>query len=266
MAEQTDNKADAAAEKAYADASGEVSVREIADAVEADAPKPQPDTSKIAKAVKAEVAAKAAPPKPAAKKKAAAAKSRAKPVRKTPTRQKSAAKPGNRSAEAAPRAKSPTISSKDTIMASAKTTNQTSTDFAKTAQNAATELQTRARAAYDKAQAYAGDVTEFNKGNFEAFVEAGKIFTNGMQTIARSEAEAAKSAFETATADLKALAAVKSPTELFKLQGEIARRNFDAAVAHYSRNAEVSMKLANDAFAPLSSRVSLAAEKVSQAA
>ena len=47
-----------------------------------------------------------------------------------------------------------------------------------------------------------------------------------------------KGAFETVTADLKAMAAIKNPTELFKLQGEIARRNFDAAVARASINVD----------------------------
>lgn len=255
MADRPDIKADAAAEKAYADASDQVSARKIADAVEAGAPKAEPDTGKIAEAVEA----KPAPKKAAAKKKVAAAKPKAKPARKAPAKPRFPVEPGARAAK--PVSKSPISELKDTIMATAKTT-----DFTKTAQDAAAELQNRAKAAYEKAQAYAGEMTEFNKGNFEAFVESGKIFASGMQTIARNEAEAAKGAFETTTTDLKALAGVKSPTELFKLQGEIARRNFDAAVAHYSKSAEVSMKLANDAFAPLSNRLSLAAEKASQAA
>ncbi|MFA9200121.1 MAG: phasin family protein [Cypionkella sp.] len=140
----------------------------------------------------------------------------------------------------------------------------TTTDFA--ADSTAADAQTRVQAAYEKFQSYAGEMTEMTKGNLEAVVEAGKILGQGMQDIARGEVEAAKGAFETLTADLKALAAVKSPTELFKLQGEIARRNFDTLVARTSRNAEVGMKLANDAFAPISTRMSLAAERFSNAA
>ena len=132
--------------------------------------------------------------------------------------------------------------------------------------SAAADAQTRAKAAFDKFLGFAGLVNEFTKGNVEALVESGKILGAGVQDMARGEFEAAKGAFETATADLKAMAAVKSPTELFKLQGEIARRNFDAAVARASKNAEVSVKLANDAFAPISSRMSLAAERLSNAA
>ena len=75
-----------------------------------------------------------------------------------------------------------------------------------------------------------------------------------------------KSAFETMTADVKELAAVKSPADFFKLQGEILRRNFDTAMATGSKRSEALVKLANDAFAPVQTRVSLAIEKVKQAA
>jgi phasin family protein len=257
----TDAKADAAAEKAYAAAAGDTATKPVA------APAPAP--AKIDTAV-AEV--KAAPKKPVARKakpaaKKMVAKKAAKVVapKKTAPRAKPTTKVARPTALKAPaKTAGSTVSQlKDKIMATTKTTT---TDFTKTAKEAAADVQTRAKAAYDKLQAYAGEVTEFTKGNVEALVESGKIIGAGVQDLARGEVEAAKGAFETATADLKAMVAVKSPTELFKLQGEIARRNFDAAVARASKNAEVSLKLANDAFAPLSSRMSLAAEKISQAA
>lgn len=272
-------KADAAAEKAYAEASSEVSPKApVAEAKKADAPvvaAPAPaTTSKIDKAV---AAVKAAPVKKAAKvKKPVAAKktapkvtpphAKSAPVKKVvKARKKVVAKAKPATPTAAKIAKTPIVTPvsklKDKIMATAKTT-----DFTKTVKDMAADAQTKAKAAYDKMQAYAGDMTEFTKGNVEALVESGKILGAGVQDMARGEVEAAKGAFETATADLKAMAAIKSPAELFKLQGEIARRNFDAAVAHYSKNAEVSMKLANEAFAPLSTRMSLAAEKISKAA
>lgn len=276
-------KADAAAEKAYAEAASEVSPKApVVEAKKAETPVAAPPapaaTPKIDKAV---AAVKAAPIKKAAKAKkpAAARKTTPKPTapaaksapvkkvvkarKKVVAKAKPAAKPA--APKAAKIAKTPVITPvsklKDKIMATAKTT-----DFTKTVKDMAADAQTKAKAAYDKMQAYAGDVTEFTKGNVEAIVESGKILGAGVQDMARGEVEAAKGAFETATADLKAMAAIKSPAELFKLQGEIARRNFDAAVAHYSKNAEVSMKLANEAFAPLSNRMSLAAEKISKAA
>lgn len=183
-------------------------------------------------------------------------------VKRAAERKPRAAKAPVRKADkaTAPSKISPVTKLKDKIMAT------DTTDFTATVQNVAADAQARAKAAYEKLQAYAGEATELAKGNVDAIVESGKILGAGVQDLARSEVEAAKGAFETVTADLKALVAVKSPAELFKLQGEIARRNFDAAVARASRNAEVSMKLANEAFAPISSRMSVVAEKISKAA
>jgi phasin family protein len=156
----------------------------------------------------------------------------------------------------------PTITElKEKIMATAKTP-----DFAKPVTEAIGEFQTKAKAAYDKGTEAITEATEFAKGNVEALVESGKIFAAGAQDLGKTYVEEAKSAYETLTADLKEMAAIKSPTELFQLQGKIMRRNFDMMVATGSKNTEAAMKLANDAFAPISGRVSLAAEKLAKVA
>lgn len=245
-----DPKADAAAEKAYAQASGDVSPKK------GDTPA-KPAAAKIDGAV---TKVKAAPKTAKRAAKPAAAKRAVKKAAKAVAAPRKAAKTAS-PVRAPARPASALSKLKDTLM-----TTNTTTDFAQTVKETAAQAQTRAKAAYDRVQAYSGEMTELTKGNVEALVESGKILGTGIQQIARTEIEAARSAFETATADLKAMAAVKSPTELFKLQGEIARRNFDAIVARASKNAEVSMKLASDAFAPISNRVSLAAERLSKAA
>jgi phasin family protein len=150
---------------------------------------------------------------------------------------------------------------KEKIMANAKTA-----DFSKPFADAASEFQSKAKAAFDKGAELAAEASEFAKGNAEAAVESGKIYAAGVQELSKGYVEEARSAYETLTADLKELAAVKSPAELFQLQGKIARRNFDAAVAFGSKNADAVLKLVNETFAPVSNRVSLAAEKISKAA
>jgi phasin family protein len=129
-----------------------------------------------------------------------------------------------------------------------------------------TEAQDRAKLAFEKSQALFGEAGEFTKGNVEALVESGKILAAGLQDMGKDYVAEGKTALETVQADIKELAAVKSPADFFKLQGEILRRNFDAAVATGSKRSEAALKLAGDAFAPLSTRVSLAVEKVKQAA
>jgi len=97
-------------------------------------------------------------------------------------------------------------------------------------------------------------------------VESGKILASGTQALGKEYVAETKTAFDTMTADLKNLAAIKSPTELFQLQGKLARRNFDHAVAFSSKSSESLLKLANEVFAPISNRVSLAVDKISKAA
>jgi phasin family protein len=193
--------------------------------------------------------------KPAAKK--VAAKKPAAP--KKPVAAKKVAPKATKPA-AAPKT-NPVTKIKDTIMATAK-----NTDITATAKDMLADVQTRAKTAYAKTAELAGEAGEFGKANVEAVVESGKIFFAGAQNIVKSDLETGKAVLETVTEDAKKVAAVKSPTELMQLQGEIARRNFDAMVAFGSKRTETLMKLYNDAFAPISNRVSVAAEKISKAA
>lgn len=244
MATNATSKIDAAAEKAYAEAAANVE----------------------AKAAPAKKVVKAAPKKTATKK-VTAKKTAVKKVATKKTVAKKAAVSKKTAKKAAPKKAKPTANTnpisqiKDTIMAKAKTT-----DFAKTAKEMVADVQARAKTAYAKTGELTTEVTEFSKGNVEAFVESGKILFAGVQELGREDVESGKSAIETVTADVKKMAAVKSPTEFMQLQGELARRNFDAAIAFGSKRSEALVKLYNDAFAPISNRVSLAAEKVKKAA
>jgi phasin family protein len=120
--------------------------------------------------------------------------------------------------------------------------------------------------AQEKAKAAFGDAGEFAKGNVEAVVESSKILATGLQEMTKGYVAETKSAFEAMTADVKELTTVKSPTEFFEKQSALLRKNFDAAVAASSKNSEAMLKLANEAFQPISTRVSLAVEKIKKAA
>ena len=269
------------AEKAYAEAAAEakpVEAKELkaeaTPAVSAPAQQKAPEPKAAPKPAMVKTS-KAPPKKRAARSRTA--KSAARPAR-VPTRAK-AAKPAAQAAkvrrptpakQAPPKtfAATPTVSElptlselKDKIMATAKTT-----DFTKPINEAIGEFQTRAKEAYEKSSETLAEATEFAKDNIEAVVESGKILAGGAQDLGKTYVEEAKSAYETLTSDLKELAAVKSPTELFQLQGKIARRNFDAMVAASSKNTEAMIKLYREAFAPISGRVNVAAEKLTQVA
>ena len=262
----TTQKADTAAEKAYA-AAAEGTAPKV-DTAKTDTPKveaPKADTPKVDAAVAAVKAAAAPAVKKVAKPAAKAVKVTAKRTVKTAAAKAPVAKTKtvSKTKTAIANTKSTVSNMKDKIMATTKT--QT-TDFTARVKDVVAGAQDRAQTVYAKGTEYFGDYTAFNKGNLEAVVASGKILAGGMQDMGRTYVAEAKTAFATMTADVKEVAAVKSPTELFQLQGKMLRRNLDSAVSYTSKNTEMMVKLANDAFAPLSSRVSLAVEKVRKAA
>jgi hypothetical protein len=249
----------------------ETPVAEVAAAVPVAAPKakpvPKPAAVKVAKPAVAEAVVAPAPK----------LRKAAKPAAKTITRKVKVAAPKPVTAKTAPKAapkpvaakiaatlKTPSVSKlKDTIMATAKTKT---TDFTADIKSAAAGVQEKAKAVFAKGSEVVSEATEFAKGNVEAVVASGKILAAGVQDLGTTYVAEGKSAFETLTADVKAFAAVKSPTDFFKLQSEVLRRNFDAAVATGSKNSEAFIKLANETVAPISGRVSLVIEKVKKAA
>lgn len=128
-------------------------------------------------------------------------------------------------------------------------------------QGAVTEAQAKAKAAFEKSSVAFGEAGDFAKGNVEAVLESGKILAEGLQGFGSEMVTEGRTAFETFTGDIKELAAAKSPTDFFKLQGDIMRKNFDSAVAYGSKNSEAALKLFSDTMAPISGRVSVAVEK-----
>lgn len=243
----SNTKTHSAAEKAFAEAS-EKKIDEAASA------KPAVDADAIAKAV-------AAPAKTSTPSKPASPKKSAKPAKQ---KKKAATKSAKRVAKAEAPKPTPNSKMKDNTMATANTAD--TRNLNDTVKNAAANAKGRLKGAVDKGTEMTAETVAFQKGNLEALVESGKVFASGLQNMGRDYVEDTRAAIETAQDDVRKMAAVKSPTELFQLQGEIARRNFDSAVATVSKNSEAFLKLANEAFAPMSSRMSLAAEKFSKAA
>lgn len=165
-----------------------------------------------------------------------------------------------------PKAAAPTTAAPKTVLQQLKEKTMETTEFTTKLKSAVGEAQAKAKEAFDKGAATFGEYSEFSKGNLEAVVASGKILASGMQSLGTTLVADGKTAFETLTAEVKELAAVKSPTDFFKLQAAFLRRNFETAIANTSKNSETVLKLASEAAAPISARVNLAVEKVKQAA
>lgn len=210
--------------------------------------------------------AKAEPAKVPAETPAEAVVAKAKPapakpaLTKAPQPKPVAAKPLKTKTASKPAALKPAPIKDTKIMAT------TSTEITTKIQDAVKDAAAKAKTFAEKGQAGLGEVGEFAKGNVEAMVESTKILAGGIQEMGKGYVAEAKTAFETMTTDAKDLASAKSPTEFMEKQTAIMKKNFDAAVAKSSKSSEAMLKLVNEAFQPLSTRMSLAMEKMKKAA
>ena len=153
------------------------------------------------------------------------------------------------------------------------TMNETITNAQATIKTAAEDMQhratemfgdmnTRAKDAMSKGTKAIEELVEFSKGNVEAIVASGRVAAKGAEEIAKYSTEYGRTAVEKANATAKQFAAVKSPTEFFQLQGEVAKQTLDALVAEGSKFTENYLKLVGEIAQPISNRVAVAAEKV----
>ena len=112
-----------------------------------------------------------------------------------------------------------------------------------------------------RGQKVAEELTDLTRANVEAVVEASRVATEGARSISRNVIASNRDGVEQAADAIRSLAEAKSPTEYLQLQSDFARASFDRAVAETSKLTESLVKLAGEAFQPLSNRATANAER-----
>ena len=123
------------------------------------------------------------------------------------------------------------------------------------------EANERSQDLVKRSQKVAEELADLARANVEAVVEAGRVATQGARTIGQDVVAKQRDGFEAAADAIRSLAEAKSPTEYLQLQGDFARASFDRAVAESSKLTESLVKLAGEAFQPLSNRATANAER-----
>ena len=100
----------------------------------------------------------------------------------------------------------------------------------------------------------------FGQGNLDAWMRSNQILVAGMQDLAKQAAATAQSGVEEAMSAFRALSQVRSVKEAMELQSSLARTSLDKAMSQTGSVAEATYRLAEQAMAPLTQRMSLAAE------
>jgi phasin family protein len=112
-----------------------------------------------------------------------------------------------------------------------------------------------------KSQKVAEQFADLTRANVEALVESGRVAAEGARSIGQTVVASSRDGVEQTADAIRSLAEAKSPTEYLQLQGELARASFDRLVAESSKLTESMVKLAGEAFQPLSNRASANAER-----
>lgn len=128
-------------------------------------------------------------------------------------------------------------------------------------QNLFNEANERSQEFVKRGQKVAEELADLARANVEAVVEAGRVASEGARSIGQDVVAKQRDSFEQAADAIRSLAEAKSPTEYLQLQSDFARASFDRAVAESSKFTESLVKLAGEAFQPLSNRASANAER-----
>jgi phasin family protein len=112
----------------------------------------------------------------------------------------------------------------------------------------------------------AEEFVAFGQGNIEAFVKSSQIWAAGVQDLSKQAAATAQTQFEETMAAFKAMTSVKSLKDLFELQSSFAKSAMEKTMAESGKITDASVKLTEQALAPITARVTIAVESFGKAA
>ena len=150
----------------------------------------------------------------------------------------------------------------NTVNQAQEATQQAAAQF----RGAMSDANERGKAALEKSARVAEQMADLTRGNLEALVASSKTAAKYVETLAQGAADYSRRSFEEASTALRSFTEVKSPTDFFRLQSDYARSAFDSIVAETARVSETVVKMGGEVAEPLTSRYTVAAEKVKAAA
>jgi phasin family protein len=108
----------------------------------------------------------------------------------------------------------------------------------------------------------AEEAAAFGRGNVEALAKSTQAYVSGVQDLSRQAAAMVQGLTEQALEGAKALGAARSLKEATGIQANLARSAFERAIGDATKLQETALKVAEQSFAPLSERMTLAVEKL----
>lgn len=150
----------------------------------------------------------------------------------------------------------------ETIDKSIDKTREATSQAAEQLRTAAAQTSEQSKAALERGARVAEEMADLTRGNIEALVASSKTAAKYVETLTQGAADYNRRSFEQASATLRSFAEVKSPTDMFRVQSDFARSAFDQLVAESARVSETMVKMTGDVVEPITSRYSVAAERL----
>jgi phasin family protein len=123
----------------------------------------------------------------------------------------------------------------------------------------------------EKAQKTAADMTRaaeeaaaFGRDNVEAFTKAAQVYFTGVQDLGRMVVATMQGLSDHTLEGVKAITAAKSLKDVADLQASLTRTAVEKSLADATKLQESAMKVAEEAFAPITARVTVAMEKITR--
>jgi|GEM_PF-595086 phasin family protein len=110
----------------------------------------------------------------------------------------------------------------------------------------------------------AEEAAAFSRGNVEAFTKAAQVYFTGVQDLGRQVVATMQGMSDHALEGVKAMTSAKSLKDVADLQASLARTAFEKSMADATKLQEAAMKVAEESFAPISARVTVAVEKLAR--
>jgi len=112
-------------------------------------------------------------------------------------------------------------------------------------------------------QAFKGyeDLVAFGKDNVDAVMKASAALAKGVQDLNKALFGLAQAALEENVAVTKKLLGCKSVKDVVEVQSELAKANYAKAVTEGRKLSDLSLKIAEEAAAPITARVTAAVDK-----
>jgi phasin family protein len=110
------------------------------------------------------------------------------------------------------------------------------------------------------------DFVAFGKANLDAVVASGQIWAAGVQDLTKQFASTVNASYVESGATFKALIVAKSVREAIDLQNTLGQAAIVKAAAESKKLIDASIKLTEQALAPLTTRVTVAVEGFAKAA